>query len=323
MMAALRNDDAIEIASRWITASNLPYSAALISGSAAQASPKAPYDPASDVDCYLVVDGDPPDGKIGKATVDGVLLDVSWLPWQQLESTETNAVFASLIQFGRLVRDSDGRLVDLKERIDAGFESPDAIAARLEDMRGRIRSIAQWGTQAQLPQPEQVMNWIFPATLATHIPLIKACAPLTVRKRFVAAKRVMGAHEYEQMLALFGFDSVTAEQAQSWLDDTATLFEHTGPLATDSDRFWASDIQEGARAISIGGSQKLIDEGFHREALYWIVATRARCLTVMHDVGADTTFYMPAFEDMTNTLGVATEEQRAIRSANILEWIEN
>lgn len=315
--------DAIAIATTWITESELPFASAFIGGSVAYADPDSPYDAASDIDCYLVVDGDPPDGKIGKITVDGVLLDVSWMAWRQLLQAESNAVFASLLHFGKIVADTDGELTSLKQKIGSGFQSRSTINARLEDMRSRIRPLTTPVNQSQLPASEQVMNWLFPATLATHIPLVKACAPLTVRKRFLAAKQVMEPTEYEQLLALYGFDVISPERAQGWLDATATVFDATAELAVNSHRFWASDILSDAQPISIGGSQKLIDAGNHREALYWIIATSARCLTVRADAGVDSSGFLPAFEQMTNTLGITTAEQRAIRTTTIIKWIES
>lgn len=315
--------DAIAIASTWIKTSTLPFNSAFIGGSVAYTGPDSPLNPASDVDCYLIVEGEPAAGKLGKITVDGVLLDVSWLAQDVLEAADFNAVFASLIHFGRIVTDSTGRLTRIKQRIDDEFESPEAIAMRLEDMRARIRPLATEVNQVHLPQPEQVMNWIFPATLATHIPLIKACAPLTVRKRFVAAKRVLPGPEYEQLLSLFGFDAVSNTQAQTWLDNTATLFDYAAPLVAGSSQFWASDIMADARSISIGGSQQLINCGLHREAIYWIIATQTRCLTILDDVGVDASTFLPAFEEMTGGLGIGTSERRAERTASILDWIEN
>ncbi len=322
MNNSLTVGDAIIIATNWITSSDLTFRAAFIGGSVAYADPDSAYDPSSDVDCYLVIDGDPPDGKIGKITVNGVLLDVSWMPWAQLEHATSNAVFSSLPHHGRIISDSSGDLSRLKQDIDSTFGTPESIALRLEDMRSRIRPLTSPVNQAQLAPPEQVMNWLFPATLATHIPLIKACAPLTVRKRFIAAKKVMMAADYEQLLALYGFEHVSQEQAQDWLNDTATLFDHTAPLAADSSRFWASDIKADAREISIGGSQQLIDTELHREALYWIIATRTRCLTVMNDANVDTSPFIRTFNDMALSLGILTAPQRAVRTGAILKWIE-
>ena len=132
----------------------------------------------------------------------------------------------------------------------------------------------------------------------------------------------MNSAEYEQLLRLYGFDVVTKDQAQSWLDDTAALFDHVAPLAAESARFWATDITADARDISIGGSQQLIDTGLHREALYWIIATRTRCLSVMHDAGNNPAPFMRTFNDMTLSLGICTGPQRWVRTRAILEWIE-
>lgn len=322
MTNPLTTGKAVAIASNWITTTNAPHSSAYIGGSVAYANPDSPYDPASDIDCYLVLDGSPPDGKIGKITVDDVLLDVSWIAWEQLKSASGDAVLASLIHFGKVIRD-DGRLGTLKESIDSSFDSEAMIQRRLESMRAKIRNGI--GTPpdptSSLPLPELVMNWLFPATLATHIPLVQNCAPLTVRKRFLAAKRVTESAVYEELLALYDFDSISQSQAQSWLNSTARLLDATAELAMESDRFWASDIQADARHIAIDGSQTLIDSGLHREALYWILATSSRCLTVRADAGTDSTEFLPAYEQMLEQLGLESGKSRWQKSQAILNWI--
>lgn len=319
MNTALTMGDALTIASNWISNSKLPMMAGFIGGSAAQANAEAPYDPASDIDCYLVVEGDPPAGKIGKISVDGVLLDVSWISWSQLERATSDAVLASLLHFGLIVRDH-GYLHARQQKISSTFHDPELIELRLENMRAKIRS-GLGVDSSHLSAPEQVMNWLFPATLSTHIPLIRACVPLTVRKRFAAAKMVMTPHAYEELLSLYGFDTVTTERAQSWLDDTARLLDATTNLAEASKRFWASDITADAREIAIDGSQKLIDAGLHRESLYWIIATAARCLTVRADAGVDSEEFAVSFGEMLTTLGIRSMEDRKSRSERILSWI--
>lgn len=314
---------AIEIASNWIANTNAPHSAAFIGGSIAYADPESAYDSASDIDCYLIVDGEPPVGKIGKIAVDGVLLDVSWVPWHQLQSAKDDAVLASLVHFGKVVRD-DGKLGAFKDAIDANFSSDESVQARLESMRSKIRNGIgnPPDHNSPLPMAEQVMNWLFPATLATHIPLVQHCAPLTVRKRFLAAKKVMSKAAYEELLALYSFDAVTREEAQKWLESTALLLDATAALAKESSRFWATDIQSDARHIAIGGSQELIDSGLHREALYWILATSSRCLTVRADADVDSAMFLPGYQQMLKDLDLDSAESRWEKSRSILKWIK-
>lgn len=312
--------DAIAITTAWISSSNLQFSSAFIGGSVAYADEGATYDPASDVDCYLVIHGDPPQGKIGKIMVEGVLLDVSWIPWSALENGEKDAVLSSLVNFGRVVRD-DGKLGALQKRIQGRFTTPGAITERLESMRERIRN-GLAGDSSGLPHPEQVMNWLFPATLATHIPLISACRPLTVRKRFLAARDVMDPNAYETLLTLYGFDDVTREHAQDWLDATARLFDATADIAMQSSRFWATDIQSDARHIAIDATQALVDSGNHREALYWILATSSRCLVVRDDAEASSEDFLEDYRRMVRALRLETAEDRRGKARAILTWIQ-
>jgi hypothetical protein len=50
--------------------------------------------------------------------------------------------------------------------------------------------------------------------------------------------------------------------------------------------FFASDISYIARPISIGGSRELIERGYHREAVFWMVATYSRCQKMLHHEAA-------------------------------------
>lgn len=46
--------------------------------------------------------------------------------------------------------------------------------------------------------------------------------------------------------------------------------------------FFASDLSNLARLIAIDGGRELIARGDHREAVFWLVATYSRCMTVFH-----------------------------------------
>lgn len=320
MTTPLTIADAHAVAARWVTHNQQIHEAAFIGGSAATATSETPYDPASDVDCYLVISEPAPEGKIGKIRINGVLLDVSWMTWPQIESARANAVTASLLNFGAIIADPSRRLQSNQDEIRRSFVDPASIALRLEDMRQRIRT-GLVADSSHLPPPEQLMNWLFPATLATHIPLVASCAPLTVRKRFVAAKHVMEPADYESLLALYGFTDVTVPRVQQWLMLTERIFTENAVLAETSVRFWAGDIHEDARPIAIGGSQQLIDMGLHREAIYWILATCSRCLVVRSDAEEAPSAYTDAYEAMLTALNIRTPDQRSTKTNRILEWI--
>jgi len=45
--------------------------------------------------------------------------------------------------------------------------------------------------------------------------------------------------------------------------------------------FFSSAISAQARVVAIDGSRALVDAGDHREAVFWVVATFARCRQVL------------------------------------------
>lgn len=311
--------DALATAANWLQTTEIECIGAFIGGSAATSDPAMPYSPTSDIDCYLVVMGEPPATKIGKIVIEGVLLDISWISWHQIEAAPTDAVIGSLLNLGIVVDDAEDRLQRAQRDIRKTFAHPTAVTLRLEDMKGRIRGGLK-ADSSDRSNPEQVMNWLFPATLTTHLPLVQHCVPLTVRKRFVAAKRVMSTEAYEELLALYGFADVEQDQAQRWLDLTADILAENADLAQASSRFWASDLL--APEIAIGGSQELINAGLHREALYWIIATSARCLTLRADAEVGASSFEAEFNHMLAELRLLTHAERSIRSDHILQWVE-
>jgi hypothetical protein len=45
--------------------------------------------------------------------------------------------------------------------------------------------------------------------------------------------------------------------------------------------FGASNISDASRAVAVDGSRELIRKGEHREAVFWIAVTYARCMAVL------------------------------------------
>lgn len=71
-----------------------------------------------------------------------------------------------------------------------------------------------------------------------------------------------------------------AQRGQHHLRELATTFDATVQVAK-TPFFFSSDITPTARPIAIDGSQRLIDSGDHHEAVFWIIATFARCHTIL------------------------------------------
>jgi hypothetical protein len=83
---------------------------------------------------------------------------------------------------------------------------------------------------------------------------------------------------------------------------------------------FASDISAAARPISIDGSRDLIDQGYHREAVFWLVATYGRCLHILHQDGTPEQYarHQLGLEGLLADLGIHEPDELERRSGRVL-----
>jgi hypothetical protein len=72
--------------------------------------------------------------------------------------------------------------------------------------------------------------------------------------------------------------------------------------------FFTSDITPRARPIAVDGSRDLIDQDRHREAVFWIVATYARCARILASDAPTATRarFDPGFGELLGDLGITS-----------------
>jgi len=87
--------------------------------------------------------------------------------------------------------------------------------------------------------------------------------------------------------------------------------------------FFASDFSDVARPIAIDGTREMIDRGYHREAMFWIAATYARCQRVL---ATDASLelqdrFSPDFEHMLRDLGVVAYDDLYRRADEVRAYL--
>lgn len=82
-----------------------------------------------------------------------------------------------------------------------------------------------------------------------------------------------------------GSARIDAGQAERHLAALTGVFDATTAVLQTPFPF-ASDLSADARPIAIDGSRELIEGGYHREAMFWIVATYSRCQAVLYSDAA-------------------------------------
>jgi hypothetical protein len=121
--------------------------------------------------------------------------------------------------------------------------------------------------------------------VTAHLPLVAALRNPTIRRRFIDVHAVLldagQADVYPQLLSLLGSSTISAARARQHLAALERAFDAAAAVIVTPFPF-ASDITADARSIALDGTRAMIDEGFAREAMFWLTASFARCQSVLH-----------------------------------------
>ena len=216
-------------------------------------------------------------------------------------------------------------------QVAAKFDQREQIERRCEDAFANAHRFLSEVTNDN-PVYAQVTNYIFGHGAFAHVLLVAALKSPTIRKRYVAVRqplaRVQGMSFYEEMLDHAGLGQFTEREVRHHLHTLEDVFNDACRYVQPTYRF-AGDISDAGRRISIDGSKALIDDGFHREAMFWIAATHCRCREVLERFAPEAVkqLHDPAFQKLLQglKLEIFSDRQEAVDSAlafipRVMEW---
>ena len=158
---------------------------------------------------------------------------------------------------------------------------------------------------------DKVTCWLFGTGIMAHILPVAGLKNLTVRRRYMAVRELLadnGRLEFhESLLQMAGCAQLSRERIEHHLAAVADVFDVAKAIIRTPNRF-AADISDDGRPVAIDGSRELIERGFHREAVLWIVATFCRCLSILHNDAPPETQrkFEPSFRELIGDLGVTS-----------------
>ncbi|MCM2410915.1 hypothetical protein [Streptomyces sp. RKAG290] len=316
---------------RWVAehAPSTPgYRGAYFSGSTVGRPDDAELAPSSDVDVMVVVAEDEPPAKPGKTLYGGALLEITYVPWAELDAPDevlSSYHLAGGFRSDTVIDDPTGRLRALHEDISRRFTDRAWVRRRCLDARRRVENRLA-ASDASAPFHEQVPAWMFPTGVTTHVLLVAALRNPTVRLRYPAARDVLTAYGqqelYPELLGLLGCAEVSARQVRHHVTELARTFDATVPVAR-TPFFFSSDLTGAARPIAVDGSIDLVERGDHREAVFWIIATLARCHTVLAvDAPGLHAERLPAFEAAAaDLLGISGAADLPARREEVIRFL--
>ena len=321
-------------AARWVEndAAQTPgFAGAFLHGSIVGVAVDTALAPSSDVDVMVVRDGSMADVKPGKFVFSGVVLDVTDLSWDELGSAEDvlgQYHLAGSFRYPSVLADPTGRLRPLNLAVAREFARRDWVRRRCADAMARIeRNLV--GSATADEWHDRVTAWLFGTGVMTHVLLVAGLRNPTVRTRYAAAGDLMRRYgrleDFETLLVLQGSAGLTRAQVEGHLAGLAEVFD-VAAKAIRTPVFFATDISPDARVIAIDGSQELIERGEHREAVFWIVATYARCLSILSRDAAPEVYerFRPGFDALLADLGIEGDADLAMRAVEVraaLPWL--
>ncbi|MEU6712030.1 hypothetical protein ABZ897_11195 [Nonomuraea sp. NPDC046802] len=315
----MRIEQARHVARQWVRergADVRGFDGAFLTGSTLWAEPDAELPPTSDVDVMLIAD---PPVHIGKFLYEGVLLEVSSIPG--IGSTHdvlSDYHLASSLHLPCVLADPSGRLGQTQRVVARDFAERPWILARCTNAMDRVRAFIN-GMDESASLPDQVTSWVFGTGVTTHVLLVAGLRNPTVRRRYADVRDLLTAHGrldfHEGLLDLLGCADLGVSRIERHLAALEKAFDAAAAVRAPSYRF-DSDISELARPMTVDGTRQLIDQGLHREAVFWIVATYARCLAKRQATGLSG--YEDGLLELLADLGAETFVDRRRRGDRVL-----
>src|SRR5579884_501523 len=282
----------------------------------------------SDLDVMVALtDPNPPD-KLGKFLYRRVLLEVSYLPSERLQSPEQilgSYHMAGSFRVPSVLLDPSGQLTKLQAAVSQGFAKRPWVSKRCENARNNALSFLQ-GLNETAPFHDQVMAWLFGNGVLTHVLLVAGLKNPTVRRRYLAARELLAEYNhldfYETLLEMLGCAQMSRARVEEHLAALGEAFDAAKTVIKTPYRF-AADLTDIARPIAIDGSRELIERGFHREAIFWMVATYSRCQWVLsHDAPVEMQErFRPGYRQLLGDLDIASFPDLQRRSEQVKEYI--
>jgi hypothetical protein len=327
----MRVGTAREAAADWVAkhaTRNPSFRGAYFIGSTVDLPEDGELPPGSDMDVAVVTSETTPPPKPGKLLHRGALLEISLVPWHELSSIDEvlgSYHRAAAFRINTVIADPTGELKILQQSVAQRFADEAWVRRRCQNAREKIQRLLS-DIDPSAPWPDQVIAWLFGTGVTTHVLLVAALRNPTIRLRYLAAREVLDEYAqpelYQDLLRLLGCAELLQDRVDHHLAGLARAFDAAAALAS-TQFFFSSDISPAARSIAIEGSRSLIRSGNHREAVFWMVATYARCQKILAADPPRTTQreFAPAFDELLADLGISSTDDLSRRAATVLRFL--
>jgi hypothetical protein len=322
--------ETINIAREWVKlhGRQIPgLRAAHLGGSLTSLPPEMPFPSYRDVDILLVKDAGSTSGEQNlELPYRGLTLECGFCGLEEYRSVEKLLADPGLgphLLADSVLYDPEGLLGPLQSELRRLWAERRWALARCEvEKRDALRALEQSEQAASIG--ERVVG-LYDLTISLTGLLAVASLRNPTHRRCLALGRELLAHAgrldlHEELLDLLGYATIQHSEVESWIAATAVAFDlaiavHRSPSAFDF------KLHAHVRPIFIEGSQELVDEGLHREAMWWLsTAYYIANAAIQNDGSADQRRFhqaelvriQPLFTDSQDEWSVRTVRARRI-----------
>lgn len=295
-----------------------------------------PMPPTSDVDVRIVVDIDDHELIAEQGlrqqirSIQGVTLDFGFDPISRVGTPEQvlgNYTLACHFSVPNILSDPSGHLTKIQKAVEKHYAQRRWLTERVE--RARVHTLE---VLHDLQMSDDVVGSVTPLFFAvmgmTQIPAVADLRNPTMRKCLVVFLELVERQRkrplHESVLKFLGSDAMDRKAVERHHRDLVTVFDRAVEIAQSPSI--GDFVNITARPVVIAGSWELIEDGFHREAMLWILSMRALCQATIEKDASDRekAQYAQRYKEFLVELGLASVEdskKRAQYGERLLEEV--
>ena len=322
---------AVAIARDWVEqhGRHLPgFCGAHLMGSLTRLPPDAPFAAYNDIDLNLVV-AEGPEWDVHDISYQGQLLEYGTVRIERYQSPEAvlaDVELASNLAADSIIADPTGLLAQLQGVVTLNYNCRQWVTARCDNVKAAIRrsqaNLAQAG-----PVNEAMTHLLLLALDLGAVVAVAALRPPTHRRALCVLRDTLADFDvpdlHEAVLAALGFAGLTLADATACLRQAAQAFD-LAVAVNHTPVPYGWKLHPYVRAYNLDGSQAMLDEGYHREAMAWITPV----LLIAHNAiqidapEPDRVASQAAVDQLAARLGMDTAAGRDARQQQINAVVE-
>lgn len=314
------------IAREWVEqyGSRLPgYCAAHLMGSVPALPKTAAFPPYRDVDIAIISsEGKKDDEHNVEVSYRGVIIECGFYGTDEYASAEVllaNPGLAPHLAVDSVLHDPHGLLRAVQPLVAHGYRRRHWVLARCEvEKRDALDLLQKLGHAAATDEYLGVLYPLVAQPLCGLIAVAHLCAP-THRRCLGMTHDLLhqaGRPElHEALLDLLGYTTLTRTQVESWLQPLSTAFDRAVAVKRSPSPY-GFKVHAHIRPYFVEGARELIEEGLHREAMWWLVSGFYVCNAVIQNDGdaGEKGYFEDVYRAMLGSLATETPSERQART---------